>query len=63
MQWVQNPIQSNVCNLNNVRHKAGRLFKSKEKTYWKFKFDELETNSTLKNIRDMCKCINDFRIG
>jgi len=48
MQLVQEPIQSNVCNLKNVRHKAGRLFKSKEKAYWKVKFDELETNIKLK---------------
>ena len=29
MQWLQDPNQSNVDNLNNVRHEASRHFKTK----------------------------------
>jgi len=59
LQWVQDPIQSNVDNLNNVRHKDGRLFRNKEKVYRKVKFEELST--VCKNIRDMYSGINDFK--
>jgi hypothetical protein len=31
MQWLQNPNQSNVDNLNNVRHEASRHFRNKKK--------------------------------
>jgi hypothetical protein len=60
MQWVQDPIQRNVDNLNNVRHRAGRLFRNKEKAYLKVKFEELETKSRVKN-RDLYRGINDFK--
>ena len=30
MQWVQDPNQSNVDNLNNVRHEASRHFRNKK---------------------------------
>jgi len=53
MQWVQAPSQSNVDNLNNVRCKASRHFRNKKKAYLKAKFDECETNSEIKNIRDL----------
>jgi hypothetical protein len=29
MQWLQNPNQSNVVNLNNVRSEDGRRFRKK----------------------------------
>jgi hypothetical protein len=45
MQWLQDPHQSNVGNLNNVGHEAGRHFRNKKKEYLKAKIDELETNS------------------
>ena len=35
MQWVQNPNQSDVDNLNNVRHEASRQFRNKNKKYLK----------------------------
>ena len=44
MQWVQDPNQSNVDNLNNVRHEACRHFMNKKWEYLKAKSDELETN-------------------
>jgi len=63
MQWVKDPIQSNAYNQNNVRHKAGRHFRNKEKAYLKVKFEELATNSMVKNIREMYRGINDFQKG
>ena len=63
MQWEQDPFQSNVDNLNNIRHKAGRHFRNKEKAYLKVKFEELATNGMVKNIRDMYSGINDFKKG
>jgi len=48
MAWLQDPNDSNVVNLNNVRHEASRHCMKKEKEYLKAKTDELETNSKLK---------------
>jgi hypothetical protein len=53
MQWLQNPNQSKVDNLNNVRREASRHFRNKKKDYLKAKINELETNSKNKNIRDL----------
>ena len=50
MQWVQDPNQSNVDNLRNVRLEASRHFRKKKKAYLKAKSYELETNSKIKNI-------------
>ena len=60
MQWIHDPGQSNVDNLNNVRREAGRHFRNKKKAYLKAKIEELETNSKRKNIRDLYRSINDF---
>jgi len=60
MQWVQDSSQSNVDNLNNVRHVTSRHFTKKE-AYLKAKIEELETNSKIKNIRDLYRGINEFK--
>jgi hypothetical protein len=39
MQWLQDPRQSNVDNLNNVRREASRHFRNK-KEYLKAKIDD-----------------------
>ena len=57
MQWIQDPSQSNVDNLNNVRRDASRHFRNKKKEYLKAKIDELETNCKIKNIRDLYRGI------
>jgi len=41
MQWVQDPSQSNLDNLNNVRRDASRNFRNKKKEYMKAKIEEL----------------------
>ena len=63
MQWVQNPKQSNINDLNNVRCEASRHFKNKKKEYLKAKINELETNSKIKNTRDLYRGNNDFKNG
>jgi hypothetical protein len=60
MQWVQDPNQSIVVNLNNVRLEASRHLRNKNKEYLKAKIDELESNSKIKNIRDLYRDIIDF---
>ena len=63
MQWVQDPNQNNVDNLNNVRPEANRHCRNKKKEYVKAKFEELETNSKIKNIRGFYSGIIDFKEG
>jgi len=41
MQWVQDPSQSNVDNVNNVGFESSRHFKNKKKEYLKAKIEEL----------------------
>ena len=60
MQQSQDQSQGNVDNLNNVRRRASRHFRNKKKAYLKAKIEELETNSKIKNIRDLYKGISDF---
>ena len=63
MQWVHDPNQSNIDNLNNVWRKASRHFRNKKKARLKNKVDKLETDSKTKNIRDFYKGINKFKKG
>jgi len=53
MQWIQNPNQSNVNNLKNVRHEASRHFRKKQREFLEANINELETNCKNKNIRDL----------
>jgi len=62
MQWIHEPSQSNIDNLNSVRHDASRHFRNK-KAYLKAKTEKLETNSKIKNIRGLYRGINDFKKG
>jgi len=63
MQWIHDLSQSNVDNLNSVRRDGSRHFRNKKKAYLKAKIEEFETNSKIKNIRDLCRGINDFKKG
>ena len=47
-QWVQDPSQRNVDNLNNLVQEASRHFKNKKKEYLIAKIDELESNRKIK---------------
>ena len=57
MQWIQDPSQSNVDNLNTVRRDASRHFRNKKKVYLRAKIEELETNSKINTIRDLYRGI------
>jgi len=61
MQWIHDPSQSNVDNLNNVRRDASKHFRNKKKAYLETKIEEFESNSKIKNIRDLYSGINDFK--
>ena len=53
MQWLHNTNQSNVDNLISLRNVDPKHFRKKKKEIWKAKIDELETNSKIKNIRNL----------
>ena len=61
MKWIQDPSQSNVDILNNVRREVSRHFRDKKKANMRPKIEELETNSKIQNIRDLYRGINDFK--
>jgi len=63
MQWIEDPSQSNVNILNNVRREVSRHFRNKNKAYLRAKIEELETNSKNQNIRDLYRGINYFKKG
>jgi len=48
-------------NLNNVSREATRRFRNKRNGYLKAKLEELETNSKVKNIKDLYRGISDFK--
>jgi len=50
MQWLQNPNQININNLN-IRRKASRQFQNKKKEYLKAEIYELETHSKIKKYK------------
>ena len=53
MQWVQDPSQSNVDDVNNVRREATRHFRNKKKAYLKAKIEEPETKSKIKKYKGL----------
>jgi len=63
MRWLQDTNQSSADNLNSVRHEATRHFRNNKEEYLKAKIDELETNSKIKNIRDLYRGVSDFKKG
>jgi len=63
MQWIQDPSQSNVDSLDNVRREVSRHFRNKKKAYLRGEIEELETNSKIQNVRDLYRGISDFKKG
>jgi hypothetical protein len=63
LQWLQNPNQINGHILKNLRSETSRTFRNKKREYLKCKINELETNNKNKNIRDLDRCINEFKKG
>jgi hypothetical protein len=60
---VAKPNQINGDDLQNVRRETSRIFRNKKREYLKGKINQLETNTKHKNIRDLCRGINEFKIG
>jgi len=63
IKWLQDPSESNVDRLNNVRREANRHFRNKKKEYLKAKLEDLETNSKIKNTSDLYRGIIDSKKG
>jgi hypothetical protein len=63
LQWIHDPSEINVDNLNNIRREANRYFRNKKREYLKDKINELVTNIKKKNIRDLCIGINECKSG
>jgi len=63
MQWLQDPNQSNVDNLNTVRHETSTHFRNKKKEYPKAKICGLDTNSKIKNITGLYRGTSDLKKG
>jgi len=63
IQWIQDPSQSNVDNLNKVRREVSRHFRNKKKAYLRAKIEELETNNKIQNIRDLYRASVTLRRG
>ena len=63
IQWIQDPSQSNVDNLNKVRREVSRHFGNKKKAYLRAKIEELETNNKIQNIRNFYRGISEFKKG
>jgi hypothetical protein len=51
-----------VDNLNNLRLESSRHFRNAKRAYLKDKINELATNSKNKNIRDLYRGINEFKM-
>ena len=63
MQCLQGPNHYNADNLKNVRREASSHFRKAIKEYRKANIDELETSRRLKNIKDLCRGMSDFKKG
>jgi hypothetical protein len=63
VQWLQDPNPSNIDDQTSVRREGSRHFRNKKKEFLKAKINELETNSKIKNISALCRCISDFKKG
>jgi hypothetical protein len=63
LRWLQDPSEANEDNLIDVRREASRHFRHEKREYLKDKINELESNSKIKNIRDLCRGINEFKKG
>jgi hypothetical protein len=63
LHWLKDPSEINGDNRNNIRYEVSRHFRNKKREYLKVKINELTTNSKNKNIRDLCRRINEFRKG
>jgi hypothetical protein len=62
LEWLQDPREANEDDLSDVRREANRHFRNKKQKYLKDKINELESNSKNKNIIDLYRGINEFKM-
>jgi hypothetical protein len=53
----------NEDNLSEVRREASRHFRNEKREYLKDKINDLESNTKIKDIRDLYRGINEFKKG
>jgi hypothetical protein len=53
----------NGDNLQNLKRETSRTFRNKKREYLKGKINDLQTNNKNKSIRDLYRCINEFKEG
>ena len=63
MQWLQDPNQKDVDNLNNLIREVNKYSRKRKKEYLRAKIDELENKSKIKNIRDIYWGIREIKSG
>jgi hypothetical protein len=60
---LQDQREANENKLSDVRRRASRYFRKKERKYLKHKFNKLESNRKNKDITDLYRGINEFKKG
>jgi hypothetical protein len=60
---LQDPSEAKENNLSDVRREASRHFRNTKRDFLEDKINELESNSKNKNIRELCRGINEFKTG
>jgi hypothetical protein len=63
MQWLQDPNQRDIDNLNSVKREASRQFRKEEKEYLKPEIGEVEISSNIKSSREFYRVIDDLKKG
>jgi hypothetical protein len=61
--YAHEGVKRNKSHLCKVRCEITTHFKNKKKEYQKGRINELAANSKNKNIRDLYRGINEFKIG
>jgi hypothetical protein len=61
--WLQDPNGINGYDMNSVKPVASSYFRNKKREYLKDKINELAMNRKNKNIRDLYRGINEFKIS
>jgi hypothetical protein len=61
LHWLHDRSEINGDNLKIVRREDSRYFRNKKREYLKDNSNELATNGKNKNIRDLCRGINEFK--
>jgi hypothetical protein len=63
LQWLQDTSKINADNLSSVRREDSRQLRNKKRECLKAEINELATNCTNKNIRDLHRGIHEYKNG